>query len=403
VLPSLKANTSPALRRILNQEGLGCDVFADNELHLALGCGVPAAAISLNGPAKSDAVLEYAVRSGVKITADSLDEVRRLIPIAHAANTRALVRFRMRASLTGYAGPSDLARDGRQPAQMLRDYRPGIPRGELAECVDAAIEAPELEPIGLAAHATRQTVDLAFWRVYALEVGRTAAELARRQPGWLREVDLGGGFAAPRDPTSHAKVTAGRLAPTPEQYVDALIDGLTASLHEGGLTPEGIELQIEPGRAIYANAGIHLARVLHVKHEPVPPERTWIETDTSEAFLPDTLIEANRWTALLADDLIRRDRIQAAVTGASCGFDVLIEQQSLPAARPGELLAFLDTGAYQDAASSNFNAMCRPATVLVDGASAQLIRRRESLEDVLARDVVPAPAGELPTRSEGNS
>jgi catechol 2,3-dioxygenase-like lactoylglutathione lyase family enzyme len=130
--------------------------------------------------------------------------------------------------------------------------------------------------------------------------------------------------------------------------------------------------------------------VRHVKHQATPTPYTWVETDTSEAFLPDGLIEANGWTVLAAERVGEPDAIAGDVVGRSCGFDVLAPGSALPAVSPGEVLAFLDTGAYQDATSSNFNAMPRPAIVLVDGDRAEVIKRRESLDEVLAREVVPA-------------
>jgi diaminopimelate decarboxylase len=77
----------------------------------------------------------------------------------------------------------------------------------------------------------------------------------------------------------------------------------------------------------------------------------------------------------------------AAVTGISCGFDLLVPVMPRPVAAPGEILAVLDTGAYQDATANNFNAMARPATVLVCGGEARVIKRRETLDDIVARDV----------------
>lgn len=92
--------------------------------------------------------------------------------------------------------------------------------------------------------------------------------------------------------------------------------------------------------------------------------------------------------------------MRADIVGISCGFDLLVASAPLPQLAEGDLLAFLDTGAYQDAGANNFNAMPRPATVLVHGAEAEVIKRAETVADVFARDVVPArmvaagPAGE---------
>ena len=300
------------------------------------------------------------------------------------------MRFRLRPWLPETTARSDFDAAGGPASAALESYRAGMPDEELERCLPEAIAAPELEPVGLMAHATRQTVDLGFWRAYACAFGGTAAALAAAHAPWRPlELDLGGGFALPRDPTGrhHRHRQAAGLAPGPDTYARALADGLEQGLREGGLDPAGIALELEPGRAIYGNAGIHLARVLHIKRQTRPVVATWIETDTSEAFLADTVFEANGWTVVLASDPERRPLVQAGLTGISCGFDLLVPPGELPDAQPGELVAVLDTGAYQDATASNFNAMRRPATVLVSGDRARLIKRRETHADVVARDL----------------
>jgi diaminopimelate decarboxylase len=80
----------------------------------------------------------------------------------------------------------------------------------------------------------------------------------------------------------------------------------------------------------------------------------------------------------------------ADIVGISCGFDLMVPAEPLPELDDGEIVAFLDTGAYQDASAANFNALPRPATVLVRGSEAEIVKRAETFDDVFARDVVPA-------------
>jgi len=129
--------------------------------------------------------------------------------------------------------------------------------------------------------------------------------------------------------------------------------------------------------------------VRHVKHQPAPVDWTWIETDTTEMFLADLLIEHARFPVVAASRADAPPELEADVVGMSCGFDVLAPQASLPVLAPGDVLAFLDTGAYQDACASNFNGLPRPATVLVCGSDAEVVKRAETVADVFARDVVP--------------
>lgn len=389
VMPSLKANTSPALRAVLNEQGAGCDVFGPGELEIALLSGVPPERISLNGATKSDALLERAIAAGVTVTLDSADEYQRAQRVAKGLDHVARVRFRIRPWLPETEALSDFDPTGGAAYLAIQDYRAGMPSAEMVECLLAAVGDDHVDLVGVHAHASRQTRDLAFWESYARHVGATCAVLAQLSPGWRpREIDLGGGFAVPRDPTGRPNPVEA-LAPTPTEYMSALAAGLLQGLATGGLTPDGITLQVEPGRAVYGNAGLHLTRVLHVKDQTQPLARTWIETDTSEAFLGDTIIERNAWTMVLASEPERAKDTVAAVTGISCGFDVLVPAQLQPCVVPGEILAVLDTGAYQDATANNFNAMLRPASVLVSGDDVRLIKRRETLADITARDVMP--------------
>lgn len=386
VMPSIKANHRRALRMILNQEGMGCDVFGSGELELALTAGIPGSSISLGGATKPDSLIERAIGAGVRITLDSADEFDRAAAIASRLDLTAQVRFRLRPRLDDGAVRSDF-----EPSQRARDailaYRAGMPWHEVLACFARLADHPRLHLTGLMAHITRQSRDLRLWQSFGRAMADAAGDLHDLDPGWRpRELDIGGGFAAARDPLLPESTAP---APTPLQYLDAVLTAMAGRLAARGIDPEGIAIEVEPGRAMYADAGVHIATVLHVKHEPGAVPRTWIETDTSEAFLPDTIIERNHWRVLPATEPGRSATIDAAITGISCGWDVLRAHGPVPEVLAGEQLVFLDTGAYQDAASSNFNAMGRPATVLVHDGEADLLRPRESLDHVMAGDRIP--------------
>jgi diaminopimelate decarboxylase len=198
------------------------------------------------------------------------------------------------------------------------------------------------------------------------------------------KVDVGGGFPPPRDPTG-----SGAPAPPVELLAARVAGALRAGLLGAGIDTSGIRLEAEPGRALYADAGIHLATVRNLKREAAPVAREWVETDTTEMFLADLLIEHARFAVVAACRADAAPEHRADVVGMSCGFDVLAADAALPRLAPGDVLAFLDTGAYQDACASNFNGLPRPATVLVHGGEAEVIKRAETIADVFARDVVP--------------
>jgi diaminopimelate decarboxylase len=146
-------------------------------------------------------------------------------------------------------------------------------------------------------------------------------------------------------------------------------------------------LQIEPGRALLADTGIHLSRVCHVKRQRRPVGRTWIEVDTSEMFLADLFMEHAYFRPLFASRVDAPCEERVEIVGQSCNFDLLAQNVEAPPTENGDVIAFLDTGAYQDAAASNFNALARPPTVLVTGSRSTLIKRRETIEEVFARDL----------------
>ncbi|MGC2290103.1 MAG: hypothetical protein WA688_09665 [Thermoplasmata archaeon] len=395
ILPSLKANYVLALRHLLTQEGVGCDTFGLAELHAALESRVPPELISVNGSSKDRALVERALRAGARITLDSVREVTLVRDVARELRVRARVRFRLRPLYEDLEQPSDFHDEDVPIREAAQAYKPGIPTGALLELGPGAISAPELEVTGVMAHLGRHSADLEVWRRMARSVGALVGELHSAWGGWEpHEIDLGGGFASPRDPTARATIrgskrAAGSVSPSVEEYAQVLTDGLRRALHEGHVATRGMVLEVEPGRGLYADAGIHLTTVRNLKSQTEPVPRTWVETDTSEMFLLDSLIEKNRWTPIVAERAAAPPVLTADIVGISCGFDVIVPNARIPAVKVGDHIAFLDTGAYQDATAANFNAMPRPATVLVHGSEAEVIKQAETIEDVFRRDIVP--------------
>jgi diaminopimelate decarboxylase len=385
LLPSLKANLSLAARRILTQEGAGCDTFGPGELHAALAAGVPPERISVNGSAKDAALVGRAVAAGARLTLDDARELDLVIEAARATGRRAQVRLRVRPDYASMDAPSDFfpELDVRTAAHR---YKPGIPRSELVEVGRRALAAPEVELTGLMAHLGRHTADPAVWEAMGGSFAEATAACLDAWGGWRpAELDVGGGFPAPRDPTSPTGAPAAPIA----DYAAAVAGGLARGLRAAGVDPDGIALEAEPGRSLYADAGLHLTTVRNVKRQLRPIAWAWAECDTTEMFLADLLIEHASFPVLVASRAGEPPALVADVVGISCGFDVLATQAALPAVEPGDVLALLDTGAYQDACASNFNGLPRPGTLLVSGTAAEWVKLPETVDQVFARDVVP--------------
>ena len=394
VLASIKANFTLATRAILTREGLGCDVFGPGELEAAIRSGVDPALVSVNGTAKDEALLERAVRFGAKVTLDSVAELETVRAVARRAGRRATVRFRLRPDYAALTQPSEFVEEDVPIADFARTYKPGIPTDDLLAAGPEALAASELDVSGVMAHLGRHHHDPEVWRGMVAAVVETLGELSSAWGGWMpREIDLGGGYASPRDPTGRAlRRAAGRpeRGPSIEDYAEAMTSALRAALDERGLPRAGLALEVEPGRSLYADAGIHLATVRNAKRERGRAPERWIETDTTEMFLADLMIEHDVFPVVVASRAGVEGSDAGDVVGISCGFDVLATGLRLPEVERGDVIAFLDTGAYQDATASNFNAMPRPATVLVCDDTATVVKRAETVDDVFRRDVVPS-------------
>ena len=394
LLPSIKANSCLALRRILSAEGAGCDVFGPGELEAALRTGTDPDAISLNGPMKDEALLERAIRNGVRITLDSRAEIDRTRSVAARLGTPARIRFRFRPDLATLDQPSEMSPDGLSIREAIQRYKAGIPTEDLLAVEASTIADPNLDVTGIMFHLGRHSTDPELWTAAIDALAELIAHLRELWDGWTpRELDIGGGFPAPRDPFGRRlplRADAPALAPGIDEYAAGICPRLVERLGELAIEPEELRLKVEPGRALYADAGVHLATVGNVKSQTTPVPLTWIETDSSDAYLADVNLEFNRWTCVAAGDADGEASIVADVTGRTCALDVIVADAQLPAVEAGDVVAFLDTGAYQDAGATNFNALPRPGTALVRADSAEMIRRHETIDEIFARDSVPA-------------
>ncbi len=391
-LPSIKANHVLALRRILTDEGLGCDTFGASELWAALACGVPAALISVNGTGKSAELIDKAVSAGCRITLDAPRELDLAVTAARKHGRRALLRLRVRPSLSGLEQvASDFSFEGDSIAEVSRRYKAGIPMNELLPLGERALRSEDVELLGVHAHFARHTRRLDVWAAMMQAFGDAVAHVSQAWGGWQPgELDVGGGFPTGRDPTGRAiprlAAETGQVPPL-ERYAEVIASSLADSLAGHGISCSDKTLEIEPGRACYADIGVHLSRVINIKNESEPAPLRFVELDTTEMFLIDAHLEHNRWSHLVASRASQPPTMVADLVGMSCGFDTIIPDAALPEVEPDDLVAFLDTGAYQEACASNFNALPRPATVLVQGAAATVARRAETIEDVFRRDL----------------
>src|ERR1700679_4315254 len=243
LLPSLKANYTIAVRQILNDEGLGCDVFGHGELQAALWAGVPGGSISVNGSAKSAPLIDLAVSVGARITLDSEQELNFVIAAAERQRQSADVRLRVRPDYVDLTSASDFF-----PIMSIRDaeniYKPGIEIGEAVRIGRRVIEHPQLRLTGLMTHLGRHSADPDVWATMARTFGSVVVQLVDAWAPWRPvELDIGGGFPSPRAPPHPAR----SAAPPLEIFAESTAGALLKALRAGGVDPAGIVLQIEPG------------------------------------------------------------------------------------------------------------------------------------------------------------
>ena len=340
-----KAFPCTAVLRVFAEEGLGCDVASGGELHLALRAGFDPARLYLHGNAKSQAELEMALETGVgTVVLDNELDADRLAALGGGPRLLARVIPGVDADthehiLTGQAGSKF-------------GMRPDAARA-LAERVDLA---------GLHMHIGSQLHSLDPYR-------RAVAALA--QVGDFDVYDLGGGLGVPYVPGDDA-VTA-----------DDWVAGVVAAAHtELG---EDVSLVLEPGRALVASAGVTLYTVESVKPGLAGERIVAVDGGMSDNLRP--MLYGAAYDAALADRM-GAGGVACTVVGKHCeSGDVLVRDVRLPDPRPGDVLVTPVTGAYGHAMANNYNGVPRPPVIFCSAGDARAVVRRETYDDLHARDI----------------
>jgi diaminopimelate decarboxylase len=355
-----KAFPNVALIRLLEEEGLGADVSTSGELELALRAGLAGERIVVHGNNKSDEELTRAAATDAwLVVLDAEDEVERA---ATAGVQRVLVR------VTPGIDPDthDAIKTGHRGSKF------GLPPERALLAIARAGELG-LDVQGLHVHLGSQLLDVSPARFSVDWLAGFAAE-CRSELGWTPAVvDAGGGLGI--------RYVESDAAPTIRDFAATIVDrvGRAWALHSLPVP----QLVFEPGRSLVGEAGVTLYRVGVVKR--ASETTTYVAVDGGMSDNPRPQLYEARFSCLLAN---RGDEPSAGtytVCGKHCeSGDVLVERAPLPEPARGDLLAVPATGAYTLAMASNYNAVPRPAAVLVSGGSARLIRRRETLDDLIA-------------------
>lgn len=367
-----KAYCAPWLLRLLSEEGLSFDVVSGGEIGVALRAGIAAEKLYFHGNNKSEDELAFAVGSGIgRVVVDSLDEIPRVARLATDRGVRQTVLLRVTPGVEAHT--HEYIKTG----VLDTKFGLSLQTGAAEQGIRAICAEPSLDLVGLHAHIGSQIFDAEPYRETIARVLGFARHMSERHGLALRELSPGGGFGV--------AYTEEDEPPPPRQIAQVLGAALTQLLPEAGFH-KWPRISIEPGRSIVGPAGVALYRVGSIKE--IPGVRTYVAVDggMGDNMRPSTYGAV--YTALLANRASEPPSTHVAVAGRYCeSGDVLVRDAALPAVRLGDLVALPVSGAYNLAMASSYNLVPRPAVVVVQNGQARLVRRRETLDDLLAPEI----------------
>jgi diaminopimelate decarboxylase len=367
-----KALLNSELVRVIHSEGMGLDVVSGGELFVALRAGMPAARIHMHGNAKPIAELREALAAGIgQIAVDNLDELAVLAQLTQGRSEPLEIALRV---------SPEVATDTHhhiQTGQATSKF--GLPLAALDAAATQVLAAPGLRLTSLHCHLGSQIFDEAPY-AQAIAVLLDCALRLREQYGIeIAEINPGGGLGVP--------YIAEQQLPDVARYAATIAQAMQEGCARRGLPL--LRVAVEPGRSIIARAGVTLYRVVASKVLPggSGAATRYLHVDGGMADNIRPALYQARYTAILPERVDAAASEIVHIAGRYCeSGDVLLREYALPAAEPGDLLAFAATGAYTLSMASNYNLTLRPAVVFVADGVARLVQRRETYADLLARD-----------------
>jgi diaminopimelate decarboxylase len=353
---ALKANSTLAIVRLLRSLGSRIDANSAGEIRVAQRAGYPAGEIVFTGVGKTREELEYAIGAGIGvINAESAGELDRIAALASAAGREARVALRVNPDIDAGSHPNI--------STGLRINKFGVPLQDARAIYRERRGRAGLRFVGVHVHIGSQITTAEPLRRAARTLATLATEL--RDDGFaLEHVDVGGGLGIAYE---------GRPIAGPSEYADAVLSELRRI---------GLPVLLEPGRSIVGHAGALVARVVDTKRHPDGRLFAVLDAGMGELIRPALYGSFHRILPV-------RPRAGADsswdIVGPICeSSDVFARDRQMPPLEVEDLVAILDAGAYGSVMASNYNRHLLPAEVLVDGDTWTVIRRRQTLNDVLA-------------------
>jgi diaminopimelate decarboxylase len=335
---------------------------------MALLAGMKPEHLLFNGSSKTEADHRLAVEKGVRVSLDSLDELAQLDRIAGEAGKVVEVSFRVNPAIDVPTHP--------KIATGLATSKFGIPAAEITDAYAAALACKNVVPVGIHCHIGSQILDVEPFAKEAQVMMEVVEEL-HRMGVKFKFVDLGGGLGVAYD--HH-----GADAPTFVSYANAVMPVCTSVLGRLGIQPE---IWIEPGRSMVCDSTVLLTKVNSVKKA----HKTFVNVDAGFNLLIRPAMYDSYHEVLVANRADEEPAGTYTVTGPICETgDILAHDRKLPGVVAGDLIAVLDAGAYGYSMASQYNGRGRCAEVLVRKGQAELMRRAETIDDLMANLETPS-------------
>lgn len=372
ILYASKAWNCLAVCALVASEGLGVDVVSGGELHTALQAGVDPAKIYLHGNNKSRDELRLAIANRCTIIADNWLELELLTELVQnlAPEQPPRVMFRMTPGIECHT--HEYIRTGHLDSKF------GFDPGQFDQLLTFAQKHPEFNWVGLHAHIGSQ--------IFELQPHQDLTEvivdwLARAQQAGLsmQELNVGGGlgmrYVESDDPPSIA------------QWSQIICEGIVKACDNKQLAYP--KLLCEPGRSLIGPACLTAYTVGSQK--TIPGIRTYLSVDGGMSDNPRPITYQSLYSTVIANRMTEAASETVTIAGKHCeSGDILLKDAALPPSQPGDTLVILGTGAYNYSMASNYNRLPRPAAVLVQAGDANLIIQRETYQDLLRQDRLPA-------------
>ncbi|MGH2495097.1 MAG: diaminopimelate decarboxylase [Ktedonobacteraceae bacterium] len=360
-----KAYLSPLIARLMAGQGMGLDVVSGGELRVALQANFPAERIAFHGNNKSLEELRLALQTGVgHIVLDNWSEMEELTGLARAAGQQPAVLLRVAPGVQ-----TDTHRY-LQTGHAASKFGFALGNDEAKAAIKRILAEGQLRLVGLHAHNGTMLRETRPYEECIERLFTLAFEVYKETEWWPQEISPGGGWAVD---APGVDILAQALQVSMERQLGAYDYGLAAPT-----------LVIEPGRSIIARAGVAVYRIGTRKQTAGGITFLFVDGGMGDNIRP--ALYGAQYSALAVERGFAPPEETVCVAGRYCeSGDILIEQIMLPRMHDGELLALPVAGAYALPMSSNYNLVPRPAVILVDEGGAQLMERRETVEDLLRR------------------